>query len=144
MTADSHLDDACDGERDLRDVARDSKRGAATPQELFDAFIAARLYWPAPQKPGVPVIRLGEDLVAPLFSSEEELIKFVGRGKWLSATGLEVLTIVPAGVTIGLDLGSDHRLQLDPAAVRVEYDLVLRQRGGATSNGGTGGTEREG
>jgi hypothetical protein len=143
VTADSHLDDAHDGERDLRAVARDSKRGAATPQELFDAFIAARLYWPAPQKRGVPVIRLGEDLVAPLFSSEEELIKFVGRGKWLSATGLEVLTIVPAGVTIGLDLGSDHRLQLDPAAVRVEYDLVLRQRRGATSNGGAGGAERE-
>jgi hypothetical protein len=140
VSADSHLD----GERDLSDVARDAKRGATTPQELFDAFIAARLYWPAPQKRGVPVIRLGEDLVAPLFSSEEELIKFVGRGKWLSATGLEVLTIVPAGVTIGLDLGSDHRLQLDPAAARVEYDLVLRQRQGATSNGGAGGAEMEG
>jgi hypothetical protein len=143
VTADSHRERAIDGGRDLRDVARDSKRGAATPQELFDAFVAARLYWPAPQKRGVPVIRLGEDLVAPLFSSEEELIKFVGRGKWLSATGLEVLTIVPAGVTIGLDLGSDHRLQLDPAAARVEYELVLRQRSGATSNGGAGGAERE-
>jgi hypothetical protein len=144
VTADSHLHHVLDGERDLRDVARDSKRGAATPQELFDAFIAARLYWPAPQKRGVPVIRLGEDLVAPLFSSEEELIKFVGRGKWLSATGLEVLTIVPAGVTIGLDLGSDHRLQLDPAAVRVEYELVLGQRRGAMSNGGAGDSESEG
>jgi hypothetical protein len=129
--------------RSLSEVAADSKRGDATPQELFDTFVAARLYWPAPTTPGVPVIRIGEELVAPLFSSEEELVKFVGRGKWLSATGLEVLTIVPAGVTIGLDLSSDHRLQLDPAAARVEYDLVLRQRGAATSNGGAGGAEGE-
>lgn len=76
----------------------------------------------------MPVIRLGESLVAPLFSSEAELIKVSGRGKWLAATGLDVLSIIPEGVTIVLDIGSEHRLQLDPAAARVEYELVMKRR----------------
>jgi hypothetical protein len=129
--------------RALADVARDSKRGAATPQELFDAFLSATLYWPAPKARGIPVIRLGESLVAPLFSSEEELIKVSGRGSWLAATGLEVLSIIPAGVTIGLDIGSEHRLQLDPAAARIEYELVMRRRETTPPNGGTTDTEKE-
>jgi hypothetical protein len=116
------------GQRALPEVARDAKRGAATPQELFAAFLSATLYWPAPQARGMPVIRLGESLVAPLFSSEAELIKVSGRGKWLAATGLDVLSIIPEGVTIGLDIGSEHRLQLDPAAARVEYELVMKRR----------------
>ncbi len=40
-----------------------------------------------------------------------------------------------AGVTIGLDMASPHRLQLDPAAVRLQYALVLpRSRPGSTGN----------
>jgi hypothetical protein len=118
--------------RFLRDVACDAKRGVATPQELFDAFVSATLYWPAPQKRGIAVIRVRDDLVAPVFSSEDELIKVSGHGRWHAASGLDVLSMMPAGVTIGLDIGSDHRLQLDPAAVRVQYDLVLRQQAAAT------------
>jgi hypothetical protein len=113
--------------RSLRDVARDSKRGKATPQELFDAFVAATLYWPEPKVQGLPVIRIRGDLVAPVFSSEAELIKVSGGGKWLSACGLDVLSLMPEGVTIGLDIGSDHRLQLDPSAVRIAYELEMRQ-----------------
>jgi hypothetical protein len=129
--------------RALADVARDCKRGAATAHELFDAFLSATLYWPAPKARGIPVIRLGESLVAPLFSTEEELIKVSGRGAWLAATGLEVLSIIPPGVTIGLDIGSDHRLQLDPAAARLEYELVMRRRETAPSDAGATDPEKE-
>ena len=130
-------------QRVLADVARDSKRGVATPQELFDAFLSATLYWPAPKARGIPVIRLGDGLVAPLFSSEAELIKVSGRGNWLAATGLEVLSIIPAGVTIGLDIGSDHRLQLDPAAARVEYEVVMRRRATPPVNGAGADPDQE-
>ena len=115
-------------ERSLGDVAPAAKRGAATPHELFDAFVSATLYWPAPKRRGIPVITIRGDLVAALTSSEDELIKVSGRGRWHAAAGLDVLSLVPAGVTIGLDIGSDHRLQRDPAAVALQYDLVLRER----------------
>jgi hypothetical protein len=128
-------------QRELADVARDAKRGEATPQELFDALLSATLYWPAPTQRGIPVIRLGEELVAPLFSSEEELIKVSGRGRWLAATGLQVLSLLPAGVRIGLDIGSEHRLQLDPAAARLEYELVLRRGANAPANANGHGTD---
>gem|GEM_PF-5781616 len=131
------------GQPELAAVARDAKRGEATPQELFDALLAATLYWPAPTQRGIAVIRLGEDLVAPLFSSEEELVKVSGGCRWLAATGLQVLSLLPEGVRIGLDIGSEHRLQLDPAAARLEYELVLRRGVGAPSNTNGADTKEE-
>jgi hypothetical protein len=101
--------------------------------------VSARLYWPAPQVRGLPVIPIGGHLVAPVFSSERELVKFVGPGRWLSATGLDVLSIVSTKVTIGLDLGSDRRVQLNPAAVRLEYELVLTRSAAPVNGAGPDG-----
>jgi hypothetical protein len=129
--------------RSLRDVASDSKRGLATTQELFDAFVSATLYWPAPKVRGLPVIKLRGDLIAPVFSSEAEMIKVSGRRRWLSASGLDVLSLTPDGVTIGLDIGSEHRLRLDPAAVRIEYELVMTKRTAAPDNGAAADDEGE-
>ncbi len=111
--------------RPLADVARHYKQGKATPQELFDCFAASRLYSPAPPKPGVHILEVKGDRVVPVFSSEAELAKFMGRTKWFSTTGLDLLSLLPKGVTIGLDIASSHRLQLDPAAVRLDYALYL-------------------
>jgi hypothetical protein len=111
--------------RPLAEVARDYKRGTVIPRELFDAFVAAPLYWPAPPQPGVPVVLIEGHPVAPVFSSEAEMAKLVGETRWLSTDGLRFLSLLPPGVTIGLDLASPHRLRLDPAAVRLEYALVL-------------------
>jgi hypothetical protein len=106
-------------------VARDYKRGAAGPQELFAAFLDAPLFWLAPARPGIPVVRIEGKWVAPLFSSEAELARVVGHKRWMSADGLNVLSLLPKGVRIGLDMGSPHRLELDPAAVRLQYSLVI-------------------
>jgi len=111
--------------RPLAEVARDLKRGAATPQELFEAFIRATVYSPAPPRPGVHVLRAKGREVVPVFSSEAELARFMGTTRWFSTDGLDLLALLPAGVTIGLDLASPHRLHLDPAAVRLQYALYL-------------------
>lgn len=112
----------------LAEVARDLKRGKATPEQLFAAFVAATLYSPAPPRPGVHVIEVRGDKVVPVFTSEAELARFMGRSRWFSTTGLDLLGLLPAGVTIGLDMASPHRLQLDPASVRVELALHLQRR----------------
>ncbi len=74
---------------------------------------------------GVPVLVIEDHPVAPIFSSEAELVKLVGPVRWLSTDGLRFLSLLPPGVMIGLDIASTHRLRLDPAAVRLEYALVL-------------------
>ncbi len=134
--------------RPLAEVARDYKRGAASPQELFDAFVAARLWWPAPLQPGLPVVWMKREAVVPVFSSRAELALFLGlatpqitplaKFRWLSTDGLRLLSLLPAGVMIGLDLGSDHRLSLNPAAVRLDYSLVLPKRGPKATGAGAG------
>ena len=112
----------------LAEVARDLKRGKVTPEELFDAFVAATLYSPAPPRPGVHVLDVRGEKVVPVFTTEAELARFMGRCRWFSTTGLDLLGLLPAGVTIGVDMASPHRLQLDPAAVRVDQALHLRRR----------------
>ncbi len=114
----------------LADVAGAFKRGAASTQELFAAFVAATLYSPAPPEPGVHIVKVKGDDVVPVFTSEAELAKFMGRARWFSTTGLDLLSLLPPGVTIGLDMASFHRLQLDPAAVRLGYALYLSAREG--------------
>jgi hypothetical protein len=119
-------------------VARDYKQGAAGARELFAAFVEAPLFWLAPAQPGIPVVRIDDSWVAPVFSSEAELGRVVGRQRFLSTDGLNFLSLLPAGVRIGLDMGSPHRLELDPAAARLEFGLVLpgrREPRGAGTDG---------
>ncbi|MDP9070626.1 MAG: SseB family protein [Actinomycetota bacterium] len=116
--------------RPLAEVARGLKRGESTPQQLFDAFLAATVYSPAPPRPGVHVLQVRGERVVPVFTSEAELARFMGRARWFSTTGLDLLGLLPSGVTIGLDMASPHRLQLDPASVRVDQALHLRREEG--------------
>lgn len=103
----------------LAGVAAGYKRGEATAEQLFTAFLGARLYSPAPPRPGVHVLRVGERQVVPVFSSETELAAFAGRARWFSTLGVDLLGLLPEGVALGLDLASAHRLELDPAAARL-------------------------
>lgn len=121
----------------LAEMAGAFKRGEATSRELFDAFLAARLYSPAPPRPGVHVLRVRGERVVPVFTSEAELAKFMGRTRWFATTGLDLLGLLPQGVTIGLDMASPHRLQLDPAVVRLDYALYLGGGGASEATGGT-------
>jgi hypothetical protein len=130
--------------RPLVEVALDYGRAAATSREVFDAFLPARLWWATPPQPGLPVIRIEGEAVVPVFTSRAELVKFLLLGRpeaasestfqWLSTDGVHLLSLLPPGVKVGLDLGSDHRLALDPAAATVSYSLVVAKgRPGAGS-----------
>jgi hypothetical protein len=81
--------------RPLAEVARDIKRGAATPQDLFEAFVEATVYSPAPPRPGVRVLGWKGEQVVPVFSSEAELAKFMGTTRWFSTDGLDLWRCSP-------------------------------------------------
>jgi hypothetical protein len=123
-------------------LAADFKRGLATPDELFEGFLAAWLYSPAPPEPGVFVLDVRGKRVVPVFTSETELERFMGQTAWFSTTGLDLLTLLPEGVTMGLDMASSHRLQLDPTAVGLDREVHL---GVSRSDGprGASGPDRE-
>lgn len=121
--------------RRLPEVAAAAKRGELPAQDLLDCFMGARVYSPAPPRPGVHVMEIGGERVVPVFSSEAELARFVGQGEWFSTTGADLLTLLPTGVVLGLDLASPHRVRLDPAATELERVLYLRlSRPGSTGS----------
>jgi hypothetical protein len=112
--------------RPLADVAAAVKRDEATVAELFETFMRARLYLPRPPRPGVHHLDIEGRRVVPVFSSELELARFAGRIEWFSTLGFDLLDLLPAGVVLGLDIASPHRLQLHPADVHLERDEARR------------------
>ena len=112
--------------RTLLETARAATRGEATAAEVFEAFIAATVFSPAPPQPGVHVVELGGQRVVPVFTSEAELARFMGVTNWFSTTGADLLHLLPPGVSVGLDIAAPHRLHLNPRAVSLERLLYLR------------------
>ncbi|MGH9244442.1 MAG: SseB family protein [Acidimicrobiales bacterium] len=114
--------------RPLEEVPADVKQGKASIFELFDAFMRSRLFLPRPPKPGLATVEIRGQRVVRVFSSEVELARFAGKAKWFSTDGFDLLGMLPKGVTLGLDIASPHRLQLNPAAVRLDHAVYLPAR----------------
>ena len=104
--------------RPLAEVAADVAAGGAGAEELHAAFLAATVYCEAGDAPGfVAVGPPGAGLI-PVFSSEAELARARGAVAWFSTTGADLLSQVPEGYDLGLDLAGDAPLKLRPAALR--------------------------
>ena len=99
----------------------------------------SRLYLPRPPTPGLFTLSVKGRKVVPVFSSEQELARFAGRSDWFSTDGFDLLGLVPAGAMLGLDLASPHRLQLNPAAVRLDHAVYLPGRNRLAPAGTDGG-----
>lgn len=96
-----------------------------TAQQLLEAFSAATIYSPAPERPGVVVLDIDDIRVVPVFSSRELLAEFTD-GDWFSTTGLDLLDLLPAGVRLALDPNGPYPLLIDPTATKLEYTVTLR------------------
>ncbi|MFI8489632.1 SseB family protein [Streptomyces rubrogriseus] len=132
--------------------------GRASPQELFDAFIHARVYCERPEDPGFLTVAAPDppaadapprsrilDLVTatatapsparlvPVFTSLEQFELFTGGGAWFSTTGADLLDLLPPGLDVWLDPAAEHAVRLVSAATAVEPVLHIsyRPRGGA-------------
>lgn len=96
-------------------------------QHLLDAFSAATIYSPAPERPGVVILDVDDMAVVPVFSSRELLDEFTDGGRWFSTTGLDLLDLLPGGVRVALDPNGPYPLLIDPAAAKLEYAVTLRR-----------------
>lgn len=144
---------------DLAETVRRAKRGEASPQDVFDAFVRARVYCERPEEPGFLTTTAPEpppgdapprsrilDLattttapapaparLVPVFTSLKHFELFTGGGAWFSTTGADLLDLLPPGLDVWLDPAAEHTVRLAAAATAVEPVLHIsyRPRGGA-------------
>lgn len=102
--------------RRLQEIAE----GDGGPQELREAFVSARLYCQAAERPGV--LALGEPGagLVPAFTSPDRLAAYVtARGETeaancFSTLGADLLGLLPPGYGLIVDPGTEHTLILTP------------------------------
>ena len=143
----------------LAETVRRAKDGRASPQDVFDAFIHARVYCERPEEPGfltiaAPELAAGDasprsrilelaitasyptplpTRLVPVFTSLEQFELFTGEGAWFSTTGADLLDLLPQGLDVWLDPAAEHAVRLASSATAVETVLHVsyRPRGGA-------------
>lgn len=141
-------------------AVRRAKRGEASPQDVFEAFLEAQVHCERPEEPGFLTVAVPEgtagrqaahprsrllDLidvppeepepparVVPVFSSLEQFALFTSGGAWFSTTGADVLDLLPTGLDVWLDPAAEHAVRLSSAAIRVEPVLSISYRNGRT------------
>lgn len=93
-------------------------------REAFEAFLGARVFCQATgpgAAPGVMALGSPGDGIVPVFTSLEELARFLAaRGEtegadWFATTGEDLLGLIPDGYGVLLDPGTDHATLLHPA-----------------------------
>ncbi|MQA86107.1 MAG: hypothetical protein GEV03_16120 [Streptosporangiales bacterium] len=121
----------------LAAVAARAAQGHAHPEELLDAFLAATVYCKRPERPeSLAVAEPGEGVIQ-VFSSLDELAAHTGGCDWVSATGRDLLELLPAGHDLVLDAASEHAVWLHTRALRRRTadppgSVVPRPRGQTT------------
>lgn len=145
-----------DDTTDLAEAVRRAKTGEASPQDVFDTFLRARVYCERPEEPGFLTVAAsalpatdtssgsrildlatGPDTPAdvtpparlvPVFTSLEQFQQFTGGGAWFSTTGADVLDLMPPGLDVWLDPAAEHAVRLSSAATRTEPVLHISYR----------------
>jgi hypothetical protein len=118
--------------RSLAEIAADTP---PDPAALHAAFLAATVYCERGDRPGFRALGEPGAGVVPVFSSIEQLALARGTVDWFATTGADLLSELPAGYDLLLDMGGPAPLRLRPSALRrqvvIEVDAV-----GSTNGGG--------
>ncbi|MEU1050609.1 hypothetical protein ABZ400_36515 [Streptomyces sp. NPDC005897] len=143
----------------LAETVRRAKGGRASPQDVFDAFIQARVYCERPEQPGFLTVAAPQPAagdaspgsrilelatttpcptpsptrLVPVCTSLEQFELFTGGGAWFSTTGADLLDLLPPGLDVWLDPAAEHavRLASSVTAVKPVLHVSYRPRGGA-------------
>ncbi|WP_229843705.1 SseB family protein [Streptomyces chryseus] len=84
------------------------------PDAVREALLRGRWYFQRPERPGFMAIGQPESAVIPAFSSPGELARFAGACEWFSTTGEDLMTLLPEGHGLVVDLAGANP-QLLPA-----------------------------
>jgi SseB protein N-terminal domain len=113
--------------RCLAEVAADR---AADPAELHAALLAATVYCERGDEPGFRALGREGAGVIPVFSSVEQLALARGGVAWFACTGADLLTELPAGYDLLLDMGGQAPLRLRPDALERQVVIEVETTGG--------------
>ncbi|WP_329059490.1 SseB family protein [Amycolatopsis sp. NBC_01480] len=92
-------------------------QGYRGPGDFMDGFASAVVWARRSEQPGLLVTDTGSrGLWMPVFSTPDRLAAHVGDGYFFSATGAELLSLVPPGIGLMLDPDDEHRF---PVLARV-------------------------
>jgi hypothetical protein len=109
----------------LADTARDVALGVADSRRLHETFLAATVYCERGADPGFQALGAPASGVVPVFSSVEQLALARGTVGWFSMTGADLLSQLPAGYDLVLDIAGPHPLRLHPGATAVHATISL-------------------
>jgi hypothetical protein len=121
---------------DLGDAPAQYFTGDLTAEELSDRFVASRVYALRTERPGFVAVGTPGAGYIPVFSSLEEVARYAVQFPeryaegvdWLSTTGEDLLSLVPKGYGLVLDVASDHAVGLEANAIGRKPVLVVRRR----------------
>ena len=130
------------GEAQLEAAVRRFSSGELGGEELTDRFRTGRWYAMLPsgaeraQRPGFLAVGTPGAGYVPVFTSLAALARYAATSPerhpdgvdWLSTTGDDLLSLLPAGYGLLVDAASDHAVYLEARAVRRRPVLVVRPR----------------
>ncbi|MGC0423077.1 SseB family protein [Embleya sp. AB8] len=100
-------------EGELEDEISRLLAGEGEPPALLAALLAARLYCERPEQVGFAAIGPPGGGVVPVFTSEEQLARFVqGPCEWFATDGADLVRLLPPGYDIAIDLAGPRPVRL--------------------------------
>ena len=98
----------------LGDAAEAWQQGRVTGVEFIAVLLRSTVYCRSRETPGLVAWgEPGRGMIG-VFSDLAELALACGAVPWLSTTGADLLAMWPEGYAIGIDVASEHAVQLDP------------------------------
>ncbi|MGH9247333.1 MAG: SseB family protein [Acidimicrobiales bacterium] len=107
-----------------------------TAEEFTEVFMRSRVYCVRPERPGFLAVGPRGGGHIPVFSSLTELARYAAKFPepyadgvdWFSTTGEDLLSLVPEGYGLVIDVASDDAVHLDAAAIQRKPVLTVRPR----------------
>jgi type III secretion system (T3SS) SseB-like protein len=127
---------------DLGDAVERFAAGDLGADVLTERFLVTRVYALRTERPGFVAVGTPGSGYIPIFSTLAEVWRYTAQFPerysdgvdWLSSTGEDLLTLVPKGYGLVLDVASDHAVRLEATGIQRRPVLVVRRR----ENGGLG------
>jgi hypothetical protein len=101
----------------LADTARDVALGVADSERLHEVFVSSTVFCERGAVPGFRALGVPQAGVVPVFSS--------GAVGWFSMTGADLLTQLPPGYDVILDIAGPQPLRLRTGATSVLATVSL-------------------
>ena len=119
------LDDVLAHAPSLADAARDVALGVADSARLHEVLLTSTVYCERGAVPGFKALGVPDAGVVPVFSSIEQLALARGAVGWFSMTGADLLTQLPAGYDVVLDIAGPQPLRLRTSATSLQATVSL-------------------